>query len=480
MPVRAPTRVRTEGGGFGGFAPNPNFRMADGRRVLTSDIEQAQNTMHFGTGVTSAPRTTPSPSPAPSFNEWTTAPNDRRFLPSPSPTEQPSRPSRGNIHEPQPPFQIDQSRWNGNLFSSNPYDPAYIPAVVGDIPGSLDTRFVGGLETSNTITSGGGRSPSFVTDPNDDWMGSDEQPEGLPRAIAPRDSGLWHGPDRPQISSDELYADETAIASSGGKPPSFIDDPNQDWIGSAPPSIGQHSGAMAGFGGNMTIGQFLNTPLAFMRFGEGRGYQPPMERVRSGTVSYADRSYTTPGESPVDPVTGWSPSPQEAANSEATLAAAEEQGRRETPQGEQTPAPASDPASRYGNLSSPTGQNVYFDGRNWRPVSSAPSDIRWDPNNPHNSNFTASETTKAYLSGGQQPGNPNNTASFATEGRFLTDEENNPTMQGRMYGDRRGEFRIGQKGEAPTRYGDAVSQLAHNNWLRQQPEYKAWMKSRGG
>lgn len=477
MPARTRTRIET-GGGFGGFAPNPNFQLSDGRRVVTSDVQQAQDAMTFGGGTTTSP--TPNPSSSPSFNnEWTTSPDDRRFLPSPSPTAQPSGLSRGNIYETQPPFQIDP-RWSGKL-EGNPNDLNYIPPTVGDIPGSLDTRFVGGLESPETIASGGGRSPSITTDPNLDWTGSDEQliAEGLPRAIDPSDSGLWHGPDREQISSDDLYADETTIASSGGKPPSFIDDPNQDWIGSTPPAVAQNQGVLAGFGGNMTIGQFLNTPLAFMGFGENRGAMPS-GRVGGGDIAIGSGANTRTYHTPGDPGTVDLNAPV-SAEAEANFQAAQEQGARETAEAQargELP-PSTDPASRFGNLNSPTGQAVYRDAQgNWRPVSGAPSDIRWDPSS-GTGNFQASETTKAYLSGGQQPGNPNNTASFATEGRFLMDDEGAPTMQGAMYGSNRsGEFRGKQGG--PASYGDAASQLAYSNWLRQQPEYKAWMKTRGG
>lgn len=73
-------------------------------------------------------------------------------------------------------------------------------------------------------------------------------------------------------------------------------------------------------------------------------------------------------------------------------------------------------------------------------------------------------------------GNPNNTRSFASEGRFMIDAEGAPKMHGAMYGDRRGEFRMPQGGPPP-RVGntDAV-----NQWLMQQPAYLKFMQRGGG
>lgn len=73
-------------------------------------------------------------------------------------------------------------------------------------------------------------------------------------------------------------------------------------------------------------------------------------------------------------------------------------------------------------------------------------------------------------------GNPNNTRSFASEGRFLMDEEGTPRMMGAMYGDRRGEFRRPQGGPAPY----ASNTNAVNEWLTKQPAYIKYMQGKGG
>lgn len=144
-------------------------------------------------------------------------------------------------------------------------------------------------------------------------------------------------------------------------------------------------------------------------------------------------------------------------------------------QGPQATNPA-DPASRFGNLNSPSGQNVYLDSSGkWRPVSGAPTDIRWNPLS-GTGNALASAATRSYLLGGGEKGNPNSTRGFAPEGRFQFDAEGTPVMRGPMYGDRRNEFRGTQGG--PTPY--ASNQEAVNNWLRSQPAYRQFMQGRGG
>lgn len=309
---------------------------------------------------------------------------------------------------------------------------------------------------SPTIPSAGGRSASLTTDPNLDWTGTDET------AIA--SSGGKPPPFITDPSEDWMGSNETAVASSGGRSPSLIDDPNQDWTGSYSQPVSSQ-GQIANFGGNMTIGQFLNTPLAFLRFGEGRGSTPGAGNVdvtQAGRDAYLNQSGfdSHAGPSGIG-AEGYEP-PEVAAMSEeqkqAAFAEAEQRGNAETAASANTAS-----AGRvFGNLNSPTGQAVYFDGRNWRPVSGAPTDVRWDPNAP-TGNFQASRTTRDFMAAGGYQGNPNNMASAATEGRFLMDEEGSPWMQGPMYGRPSGQkpFRVAQGGPAPY----ASNTNARNAWL---------------
>lgn len=320
-----------------------------------------------------------------------------------------------------------------------------------------------------TIASKGGRSPLFTSDPNDDWLGD---PESRNR-VATRTDGL---PTEPGMGDEPALFENPARPRRTG--PSLTVDAGVTGAPSGP-------GYMAQFGGNMTLGQFMSTPLAFLRFGEGRGANVGGGNVdlsQAGRDAYVDRTVSGGAQADLSGASfsaeGFEP-PEVAAMSEeqkaAAFAEAEQRGEQETAAAGSGTSSA--PGSRYGNLNSPTGQAVYFDGQNWRPVSGAPQDIRWNPDS-GTSNAQASATTEAYLSGGQQPGNPNNMSSAATEGRFMIDEEGATRMQGAMYGDRRGEFRGSQGG--PALYGNTAAMLAHYNWQRQQPEYKAWMKSRGG
>lgn len=463
MPAR--TRVtKTEGGGFGGFAPNPTFDRNLSPEAF-GDWQPQASEIHppvLTSLPPSNPRSTPAPQPNPrpttSFNAPPTVTDASGAGLAPSGLG-------GNTLR-----SLPNDRWSPDSSSGSAY---------ADLGGMS-----GGAEVTPTIASGGGKSPPFISDPNEDWMGSDET-----RVAGPRKDGL---PTEPGTGDDPaLFADE-----GGGGPLPTDAAPTNEWTTSPNdrrflPSPSTDPGYMANFGGNMTLGQFLNTPLAFLRFGEGRG-----GAVGGGNVDLSaqgrEQYLSGGGRSPSiisDPNQDWTGSaegytpPEVAAMSEEekadAFAAAERQGAADT--AATTGAPSTDPASRYGNVNSPTGRAVYRDAQgNWRPVSGAPSNIRWDPNNPHNSNFTASKTTEGYVAGGGDPGRPNDPSSFASEGRFLMDDEGNPTMQGAMYGDRQGEFQMDQKGGAPAPYGNAAAQLAYNNWLRQQPEYKAWMKTRGG
>lgn len=73
-------------------------------------------------------------------------------------------------------------------------------------------------------------------------------------------------------------------------------------------------------------------------------------------------------------------------------------------------------------------------------------------------------------------GNPNATGSFASEGRFLTDEEGAPTQMGPRYANpsQQGMFRGTQAGPVP--YASNTNE--RNRWLMAQPEYKRWAARR--
>lgn len=74
------------------------------------------------------------------------------------------------------------------------------------------------------------------------------------------------------------------------------------------------------------------------------------------------------------------------------------------------------------------------------------------------------------------PGNPNNMAPFASEGRFLTSSEGEVTQFGDQTNyDPSGVFRMSQKSGAPK----GVQRTDEwNQWLMAQPEYQKWMAKR--
>lgn len=476
MPARNPrTGINS---GFGGFAPNPYFRTADGRHVRTSDVEQARNAMDFGIGTTTAPRPTPSPSPA--FN----APPPRSIPPAYIDT---SGPGIGNT-------AVNSRIFQGGDFSSaspsrqsqtwmNPNEEelwAY---------GGVNSPASGRAEAIPVIPSRGGQPPPFISDPNDDWMGRSGEPnvEVAREDATSRGSGMADEPVLfPDRSTEPLPTASTNEWTTSPGDRRFLPSPSTD------PRY------MSGFGGNMTIGQFLNTPLAFLRFGEGRGGTPPVGagRVLVGAETANRSSGGRPPPIITDPNADWT------GDADAAFAAAEEQGARDiadakargelnpdgTTPGEPGGEPrTANPASRFGNLNSPTGQPVYFDGRNWRPVSGAPADVRWDPNNPNNSNATASQTTDQFVLGGGYYGNTNSPGYAISEGGYG------------QFDPRQGTARLDESGgisfiprpanaqkpmdmswmkNAPALYGSTAEK--RNDWMRKQPDYIAWMKARGG
>jgi hypothetical protein len=266
MPSRAPAPRVGRTGGFGGFTPNPSIAYPGGR-VLASDVEQARGAMEFG--ATPSPTVSPTASP--------------RSTPTPSVTINPSdtgyasatlNPRVWSIH--------DQQRFS--------------PETSGSVAANASVD-------SEPIPSRGGRSPMLTGDPNEDWRGNDapQLAENNSRGDGlPSEPGMDNGPslfDDPANQQPSL-----TINPSGGQP-------------RQPAPIYRRPGQdIANFGGNMTLGQFLNTPLAMLRFG-GDHYPAA---VGSGTVRYAGTEYQTPGEQRATP------------EAEANFAAAEARGAEET------------------------------------------------------------------------------------------------------------------------------------------------------
>lgn len=416
MPSRAPIpRVRA-GGGFGGFAANPSISYPGGR-VLTSDVADARDAMNFGgtsnTPVaTATPTTTPTPTPAPSIS-----------------------PTPGGL---QPPYRVDP-RWNGDPQIMDPNHPDYIPPTISDdVSGRLATRFVGGVDQQPRVTgvpSGGGRSPGVTDDPNADWRGIDTpgvaSRGGRSPGITGDPNADWTGADPTGIDlagntvagsgrGDGLptdpggMGDEPYIGRDGeyaGNQPTDRALEGDEWVTSPTDrrflptgnAVANSAGYDIGrFGGNLSLGQFLNTPLAMMRFGENR-YQPGSGNPQVLVAGEQGMS----SESNI----GWRPSPDELANADANFAAAEDQGRRETPQ--------RDAISVGGTLSNSSSA----------PIGSQDVAARWDPNS-GTGNFMASQFTKYWEAGGQNPGNPNYTGNDRESGPVF--QANASTPMGRV------------------------------------------------
>lgn len=409
-----PAPARTDSG-FGGFAPVPYFRTPDGRNIPESYIDQAREAINFGPAT---PRTRPSPSPTFNSPAPDATPTRRRFPPGPAIDPSTLRPDTTSAGVAPPGLTGETLRAQPNV-QWNPDTPA--------------------------IPSSGGRSPPFTTDPNLDWTGTMTR------------EGLWNGPDRAQISSDELYLGEYIPSpSEEATLPSTVYDEyiptppegptlpdtiyEEDTVGVArtgssinvDPGVNSRPptgpGYMAGWGGNMTLGQLLSTPLASMGFGENRGQAP----VSGGLVT------TGAGTRDVTPGTGM----DTTAATDAGLDSAGAPRAEEPPEladipeaeyvgGDQSssqPAPtASDPtnpASRFGNLGSTSGQAVYFDGTVWRPTAGASSDIRWNPANTANSNaavsrFSSSPDVQDFGHGMNDPAKPLGVSDEGRDRRYF-------------------------------------------------------------
>lgn len=241
------------GGGFGGFTPNPSIPYPGGR-VLTSDVQDASNALNFGG--------TPANTPAPTV--------------TPRPTQQPTA---------TPPMTMDPS---GAGYASGTLQPRVwsihdtepYPSAGGKVAAGAGMRQEPGM-----IASSGGRSPSLTSDPNEDWRGSDEPGRTADTGL-PTDPGMNDEP--------SLYEDPTVVKGAG--PTVDVSPPGNDrapyWNQPATPSYIPGGRDIANFGGSLTLGQLLNTPLSTMLYGTGR-WQPP---VQGGEINYAGVTARTPAE----------------------------------------------------------------------------------------------------------------------------------------------------------------------------------------
>lgn len=267
--------------------------------------------------LTYTPRSSPAPSltPAPRFNNPpTTDPSEAGLVTSSlggnTLRSLQNERFRGTNTEPVPSPAVT-SRDTGNFFGPfyNDFDNNHLP-LIGNGPNAPYRNYNQGFhltESSFFNPSGVGRSSTFTTDPNLDWQGNEYRTTGnqfteLPGSVYDetqyRDSGNAFAElpgsvyDERPLSPGEPRVELARRDGNAGMDdePVLFDDP-----GAQRPSLtidtsgGQSPGGMAPagydisrFGSNMTIGQFLNTPLAFMRFGENRGTSP--SPVGRGTI----------------------------------------------------------------------------------------------------------------------------------------------------------------------------------------------------
>jgi hypothetical protein len=246
-------------------------------------------------------------------------------VPQPSLTVYPGGGRAPSIHTTPPEFPTVNPSTNvtidpsGAGFASPGLRPGSWPSRQHDIfveqnqPQDISTggaSVAGGIR-SPAIPSPGGDSPSFVTDPNQDWVGTNQQPA--------TDSVFMDTSDHPYIGTGlQPFVPQqdagTSTASSSATPipgPSFTPGSERFSPGLSPhPSAGiipnypRHD--IANFGGSMTLGQFLNTPLALMRFNTDHwqpGAQPSGTAVAGGKPPDLQ-----PGEAYIDPQTSVTPS----------------------------------------------------------------------------------------------------------------------------------------------------------------------------
>lgn len=131
---------------------------------------------------------------------------------------------------------------------------------------SPDSNWVG---AEAATPSGGGRSPNLIDNPDEAFVGT--EPSATPA--------------------------ESATPSSSGRSPTFIDNPDNAWVGSAPERRTQSSGGRGidSFGNNLTLGEYLNTPLSSLHYGEG---YPP---VSGGDVTIGSPGNQTTTHTPGEP-----------------------------------------------------------------------------------------------------------------------------------------------------------------------------------
>lgn len=156
----------------------------------------------------------------------------------------------------------------------------------GDVTGDASGRAgVGGNIWGDTPQLTGGRSPSPIDDPNADWTGATPQPAGEPIVETPTDPNpsTFRGP-----ADEPLFAD---ITNRDMTPPPLG---TSEWTTSPTERRFLPGGGpnIRTFGNNLTLGEFLNTPLATMHYGEG---YPP---VGGGDVRYANVTSHTAGDLP--------------------------------------------------------------------------------------------------------------------------------------------------------------------------------------
>lgn len=229
------TGARPTTGGFGGFTPNPSIPYPGGR-VVTSDVTQAMDTLNFG-GTTTAQPTVPAPSATPSA--------------TPAATPQPTA---------APPDRMDPS---GAGFASRELQPrvwsirdraGYVAPTTDNADAEIAAGATLNPPTATGVPSGGGRPPGITSDPNEDWTGRGEPTVDVNWDAGNRSAPYWEQPVTPRYNP-------------GGRD-------------------------IANFGGNMTLGQFLNTPLSTMLYATNR-WQPP---VGGGDIRYAGTTAHTPAE----------------------------------------------------------------------------------------------------------------------------------------------------------------------------------------
>lgn len=159
-------------------------------------------------------------------------------------------------------------------------------SVTGDTGGSAELG-------APIIASVGGMPPSPFDNPGLDWTGTtpSPQPQGEPTVETPTSTT----PDPILQPEAPLFA-PPSLDISPGDPESPV---SNEWTTSPDdrrflPGSGPN---IRSFGNDLTLGEFLNTPLASMRYWEG--YNP----VGGGDVTYADTTTHTAGDIPTADVT---------------------------------------------------------------------------------------------------------------------------------------------------------------------------------